>query len=256
LDQLLQEQRKNYRFASITSGFYDSRGVSRYRSQPGLHAGYDIAMPAGTAVRAAWPGKVTAVIPWAEGEWGVQVVHSDGTSATYGHLAPLSFPGQNLGTGDLVGTVARDHVDVKMRDCQGVLFDFGELGAWKTMVAPEPVLPSARALDFQRRWRLCSDTLPTGPSRGQWKTLMDSGLVAGNASAPGQDSFEDLRRLWRKFPVRERRKLTWNEKDRERKEGCLQLVQRLKERYDLGLVSKNSYTRSREKVRLWEEILP
>jgi len=56
--------------AVLTGGFYDWRTVSRYRRNAGLHLGYDIAMPAGTPVRAGWPGTVVSVAPWTEGEVG------------------------------------------------------------------------------------------------------------------------------------------------------------------------------------------
>ncbi len=125
LSDLLAWQRRSHSQAVVTSGFYAARGVSRYRSQPGLHLGYDIAMPAGAPALAAWPGRVVAVIPWTDGEWGIVVEHPDGTRATYGHLVPQVGPGVAVEAGMALGTVAVDHVDVKMRDARGVPLDFG-----------------------------------------------------------------------------------------------------------------------------------
>jgi len=125
LQDLLAWQRRSYPPAVVTSGFYDPRGVSRYRSEPGLHLGYDIAMPAGASVLAAWTGRVSAVIPWAPGEWGVAVEHPDGTRATYGHVVPSVAPGQAVEPGTSLGTVAIDHLDVKLRDASDRPVDFG-----------------------------------------------------------------------------------------------------------------------------------
>jgi len=108
-----------------TSGFYDWRTVSRYRRNPGLHLGYDIAMPAGTPVRAGWPGAVVSVAPWTEGEWGLTVRSASGTEVTYGHIRPSLSVGDPVQVGTIVGTIAIDHVDVKMRDLAGNYVDFG-----------------------------------------------------------------------------------------------------------------------------------
>ncbi|MGI5844256.1 MAG: peptidoglycan DD-metalloendopeptidase family protein [Candidatus Xenobium sp.] len=111
--------------AVLTSGFYDWRTVSRYRRNPGLHLGYDIAMPAGTPVRAGWPGTVVSVAPWTEGEWGLTVRSASGTEVTYGHIRPSLSAGDPVQVGTIVGTISIDHVDVKMRDSAGNYVDFG-----------------------------------------------------------------------------------------------------------------------------------
>jgi len=111
--------------AVLTSGFYDWRTVSRYRRNPGLHLGYDIAMPAGTPVRAGWPGAVVSVAPWTEGEWGLTVRSASGSEVTYGHIRPSLSVGDPVRVGTIVGTISIDHVDVKMRDLAGNYVDFG-----------------------------------------------------------------------------------------------------------------------------------
>jgi len=108
-----------------TSGFYDWRTVSRYRRNPGLHLGYDIAMPAGTPVRAGWAGTVVSVAPWTDSEWGVTVQTGSGLETTYGHVHPAVTVGDAMAVGSVVGTIAYDHVDVKMRDPAGNYVDFG-----------------------------------------------------------------------------------------------------------------------------------
>ena len=135
LQQLLVQQQVGYAPACITSGFYDTRGVSRYRSQPGLHLGYDIAMPYGAPVRAAWAGVVVALVPWTDSEWGVTVRHVDGSQATYGHVFPLLKVGTPVEVGTVLARIASDHVDVKMRDAQGNPFDFGAGGGLTVPVA-------------------------------------------------------------------------------------------------------------------------
>lgn len=121
-------QRTVYSDAVVTSGFYDWRTVSQYRRNAGLHLGYDIAMPAGTPVRAGWAGAVVSVAPWTDTEWGVTVVSGNGTEVTYGHVSPSLSVGDGVAVGDVVGTVAYDHVDVKMRDSAGNYVDFGGKG--------------------------------------------------------------------------------------------------------------------------------
>ena len=125
LDDVLQWQRRSYPAATVTSGFWDPRGVSRYRSQPGVHWGYDIAMPYGARVHCAWPGTVEAILPWHGSEVGVRVRHSDGSCATYGHVHALVSVGKRVESGDIIASIASDHLDVKMRDPQGQPFDFG-----------------------------------------------------------------------------------------------------------------------------------
>lgn len=139
--------------ALVTGEFYDWRAVSRYRSRPGLHLGYDLALPAGSPVRAAWRGTVVAVLPWSGAECGVTVESSNGVRTTYGHVHPLVSPGDLVKTGSLVGTIAHDHVDVKMRDATGAYLDFGR-GQEATAVprdTPEAALVSWLAADQRLR---------------------------------------------------------------------------------------------------------
>jgi len=113
-------------YALITGWFWDWRSVSQYRSNPGYHFGYDIAMPAGTQVPAGWTGQVTSIANWAYGEWGISIVTRDGYTITYGHLAPRVSEGSFVNVGDIVGTVAVNHVDIKIKDPQGSFVDFGK----------------------------------------------------------------------------------------------------------------------------------
>lgn len=135
--RLLQAQRAHYADAFVSGTFYDWRTVSRYRSQPGLHLGYDVAMPAGTPVAAAWPGTVVAVIPWSDGEWGVCVESPNGVRTTYGHVVPAVDPGAPVKPGTTLGHVSRDHLDVKMRDVSGDYLDFGENQQVAAMPGPD-----------------------------------------------------------------------------------------------------------------------
>lgn len=140
LGQLLATARTKYADAVVTGRFSDTRSVSIYRSHPGLHYGYDVAMPAGTVVPAAWDGEVVAITPWYGQEEGISVV-TGSREATYGHLIPLVKVGQRLKVGDPVGIVARDHVDVKMRGPAGEFIDFG---AGEAEYAVAPVTPEER----------------------------------------------------------------------------------------------------------------
>ena len=124
LGQLLTTLRQKFPAAEITGRFWDPRSISIYRSHAGFHYGYDVAMPAGTVVPAAWPGKVVTVTPWYGQEHGISVVTGQ-REATYGHLIPLVQPGQRVQVGQAVGIVARNHVDVKMRGAGGKFIDFG-----------------------------------------------------------------------------------------------------------------------------------
>lgn len=140
LGQLLATARTKYADAVVTGRFSDARSVSIYRSHPGLHYGYDVAMPAGTVVPAAWEGEVVAITPWYGQEEGISVV-TGSREATYGHLIPLAKVGQHLKVGDPVGIVARDHVDVKMRGPAGEFIDYG---AGEAEFAVAPVTPEER----------------------------------------------------------------------------------------------------------------
>lgn len=143
LNQLLKWQQVGDSGAFVSSGFHDWRTVSKYRRNPGLHAGYDIAMLAGSEVRTPWPGVVTAVTPWYGEEVGVTLQLSDGFEVTFGHLVASVAPGRRLAAGEVVGRVVVDHVDVKMRDGLGRPFDFGES---PLVLQPETAPPAMQDL--------------------------------------------------------------------------------------------------------------
>lgn len=126
LDHLLATEQSCWSPAWVTSGFYDWRTVSKYRRRAGLHLGYDIAMPYGAPVAAAWPGEVVAVTPWTSTEWGVTVRSSAGWEVTYGHISPSVEVGARVRHGTVLGAIASDHVDVKMRDRHGNYIPFHE----------------------------------------------------------------------------------------------------------------------------------
>lgn len=126
LAHLVAWQRTHYPQAWVASTFYDYRTTSRYRRHAGLHLGYDIAMPYGTAVSAAWAGKVTDIIPWSATEYGVSITDSLGNTVTYGHIRPTVQIGQSIKEGDIIARIEYDHVDVKMRDASGQYVAFGE----------------------------------------------------------------------------------------------------------------------------------
>lgn len=126
LDDYVAIAKKLDPYALITGWFWDWRGISVYRKTPGYHLGYDIAMPAETPVVAGWSGKVIAISPWASSEWGVTVLTQKGYSITYGHIKPkVSFDAW-INPGDIIGLVAIDHVDIKIRDISGNPVDFGK----------------------------------------------------------------------------------------------------------------------------------
>lgn len=125
LADLVAIEQRHFPGAVITSGFFDWRTTSVYRSAAGLHLGYDIAMPYGSPFAAGWAGTVTAITPWYGEQHGITVVSPDGVSVTYGHVAPRVSVGQHVLPGDVLGTIALDHLDVKMRDASGNYVDFG-----------------------------------------------------------------------------------------------------------------------------------
>ena len=148
--------------AVVTAGFYDWRTVSKYRGHAGLHLGYDIAMPYGNAFAAGWPGLVTSVVVWYGEEHGITVVSPDGTQVTYGHVSPKVSVGQTVQAGDVLGTIARDHLDVKMRDASGNYVDFGGNGR----VVPSPqwaggnwFTPEATPEAMMASWLMASNNL-------------------------------------------------------------------------------------------------
>ena len=117
---------KNDPYAVITSSFWDWRSVSYYRRNAGYHFGYDIALPAGFAVPSGWDGTVTNIIPWTNDEWGIAISLQNGYTVTLGHLKPLIYTGMKIKAGTLVGTVVRDHVDIKITNSNGNYVDFGK----------------------------------------------------------------------------------------------------------------------------------
>ena len=149
LDRLLSYQLMGDGGAYVSSGFHDWRTVSKYRSRPGLHAGYDIAMLAGSPVRAAWPGTVVALTPWYGSEWGVTVRDNQGYEATYGHISPTVSVGEVVQPGSILGTVVVDHVDVKVRNNKGVHVDFATLEFDIQNPTPQKFRPDQE--DFERR---------------------------------------------------------------------------------------------------------
>ena len=126
LGTLLRAQQRHWSAAWVTSTFYDWRTTSKYRRKAGLHLGYDIALPFGTPVSAAWGGQVRSVTPWTASEYGVTIEHPNGVLTTYGHISPLVRPGRLVKPGQIIGRIASDHVDVKMRDRMGRPLPFGE----------------------------------------------------------------------------------------------------------------------------------
>lgn len=139
----LARVRELYPEAEVTGSFYDWRAVSMYRAHAGLHLGYDIALNAGRAVPAGWPGRVVGIIPWTDSEYGICVEVSGGYRVTYGHLFPTVKEGDVISPGQFVGTVARDHVDIKVRDAGGGYFDWGvSVGV---LDGSSPWLPGASA---------------------------------------------------------------------------------------------------------------
>ena len=260
LDQLLQQQRVSYPAAVVTSGFSDPRGVSRYRSQPGLHLGYDIAMAYGSEVRAAWGGRVVSIVPWADGEWGVCVEHPDGTTATYGHVQPRVRPGQLVKPGQPLATIASDHLDVKMRDRQGVHFDYagragwgstggGSAGGVLTGGVSASLLAQAEQLRSQLRSALSRPL--EQPRLEDWKVLEREGLVSG----PPPPEAPDIRGLVRRYRALPAGVGEWGAGDRQQARHWQEQSQALGYRYELGLVSRRHYQEARSRAEAWAQLL-
>lgn len=255
LDQLLLMQRTTYPSACITSGFWDPRGVSRYRSQPGIHLGYDIAMPYGTPVRAAWPGTVTAIVPWAQSEWGVTVVHSDGTSATYGHVQPYRvWVGQSVQSGQVIAQIASDHLDVKMRTAQGVHFDYAralataklDLSSPSLDIAPSPPSwPSPEVMDLQNQLRR--------------QLHSAEGLRTNKRTALGQspkNSPAAIDEKLNKFiELVGSKKIAWENKDRQRLSHLSDEHEKLQTLYQAGLISDKEWATLNGRWKLWKAVI-
>ncbi|MBM3465486.1 MAG: M23 family metallopeptidase [Armatimonadetes bacterium] len=93
-------------YAQVTDVFDSPR--------PGrMHNGYDIGLDAGTPIPAGWSGVVTKIEPWYSGEFCVSV-QSGPVTVNYGHLHPQVKEGDVVKPGQIIGTVAYDHVDIKM----------------------------------------------------------------------------------------------------------------------------------------------
>lgn len=122
---LLSTLKKRYRTAQVTGRFNDWRSLSQYRRHAGLHYGYDIALPLGSDVPAAWPGRVVAVTPWHGPQYGI-TVEWGGVEVTYGHLIPFVNVGDTIVPDQIVGRTVIDHVDVKMRNAAGKYIDYGQ----------------------------------------------------------------------------------------------------------------------------------
>lgn len=190
-------QRLHCPSATISGTFYDWRAVSQYRSTAGMHLGYDIAMPAGTRVVVGWPGQVTRVAAWLGPEHGITVVSPSGYETTYGHLVPRVHTGDVLNAGDTVGTVVRDHVDVKMRGPDGAYYDFGHgrppAGAFVPLPQPSrgDVITS-----FKSTWLALGTARQTLQATrieltAALASLEDARLAAARAQAP----LPDLRQM-------------------------------------------------------------
>lgn len=119
-------QQRFYPQAQVVSTYYDWRTTSIYRRNAGLHLGYDIAMPYGSPFAAGWAGTVVSIANWYGPQYGITVQMTNGYTVTYGHVSPRVSVGQVVQPGDVLGTIALDHVDVKMRDAAGNYVAFGE----------------------------------------------------------------------------------------------------------------------------------
>lgn len=159
LADYVQLQQRFFPGAVVTAGFYDWRTTSRYRGHAGLHLGYDVAMPYGCPFSAGWAGTVTAIVLWSGEEYGITVQHPDGSSVTYGHVSPKVSIGQHVLPGEPIGTIAYNHVDVKMRDANGNYVDFG--GNGRVLPAPQWAVeqPVASREMVMANWLLAQNTL-------------------------------------------------------------------------------------------------
>ncbi|MBQ7501643.1 peptidoglycan DD-metalloendopeptidase family protein [bacterium] len=152
LKELVELEQRSCSWACVTSTFYDYRSVSIYRRRAGLHLGYDIAMAAGSKVLAGWPGTVVSIAPWSDLEWGVTIASSNGMEVTYGHILPAVSVGTVVQTGDVIGTIAINHVDVKMRDSKGNYVPFGENGKGGVRVDGTVITPEIPREQLMTEW--------------------------------------------------------------------------------------------------------
>ena len=198
LSELLQWQLRGDSGAYVSSGFHDWRSVSKYRSRPGLHAGYDIAMLAGSAVRTPWAGRVVAITPWYGSELGVTVRLENGWEATFGHITSSVSVGQQVTRGDLIGRVVVDHLDVKVRDSSGSYVDFALRKIASFGMAQLSPRPAALTHSEQEKkaaaqafgeYRLLVETLAVE------EVQVRSGLLARNALSQRHKRLNALRPL-------------------------------------------------------------
>ena len=186
LERLLEFQKVGDSGAFVSSGFHDWRTVSKYRSRAGIHGGYDIAMLPGAEVRAAWSGEIVAISCWYGSEYGVTVRSSSGHEATYGHISPVVRVGQVVQSGEILGTVVVDHVDVKVRDRSGYLVDFKslELESTPIVASRKPVNPELR-----ERYRLLKQDWV------QHSRLLKAGLASPNEVRRLRAELDELKEL-------------------------------------------------------------
>ena len=174
---------------TITGRFSDWRSPSVYRAVGGRHNGYDVAHRAGSLIVAGWPGRVSAITHWYGAEYGITVVSPDGFHTTYGHLAPCVRIGAWLEPGDAVGTIVRDHVDIKMKDAHDKPIDFArgvpllnrpaDRPQPSAMVAGESsVFPPLAGADWTLRLEAVKAALEYARLRHQEAELLASGAAA------------------------------------------------------------------------------
>lgn len=135
LPEYLERVRTIASYAHVTSTFNDWRPPSGLRPCGGLHNGYDIGLDAGTTVPCGWPGRVTKIQVWWGEEHGI-TVETNNIEVTYGHLIPTVKVGDQLQPGDIVGRVARNHVDIKMH-CDFGYIDWGKVNPFNDPLLTE-----------------------------------------------------------------------------------------------------------------------
>lgn len=195
LGELVGVLRSRYPSATVVSGFNDWRTVSVYRRHAGLHLGYDIVLPYGSRVPAAWPGRVVAITPWGGSQYGITVLADSGYEATYGHLSPLVRVGQRVSPGDFVGTTIIDHVDVKMRDSAGAYVDFGTFASSARRVVTVVRQAEDRAEQWQARYAaLESKPRPPWPLE-RTAELLAEGAISVQDARRGEEALKVQRQL-------------------------------------------------------------
>lgn len=158
---------------TVSSGY----GRRTLKGKTALHAGLDIAAPAGSTVRAIFAGTVERVVsgrrpgqsstsgtvlaPARSGN-GVIVKNADGNRQLYGHVAPSVLVGQSVSIGDALGAIdlsgitTGPHVHLEIwanashTSHRDPMIDFRAFGVTPgsepvkaTSVAPNPPAPSA-----------------------------------------------------------------------------------------------------------------